>query len=289
MLLDPKMTQEAKARLRQQYGLDKPLSQQFFIYLKKALRGDFGTSFYYHKNVFKVIKEKLPPTILLFTTATVLSFLLGFALGKKMVFQQKNELPYIFSGLFLYTIFVPWFALLLIYFFSFKLNLFPLAGMITPELYLQGKVSAWVKVKDLLWHLTLPLATLSLLSFPGTMLLTRNALLEVLGEDFILTARALGMEESKQRQWTARAGLLPVITSFALSLTFSLGGGVLTETVFSWPGLGAALVEATLKQDYPLAQAAFFSLAVVVLLGNLLADFLYMILDPRVRLKGASD
>jgi peptide/nickel transport system permease protein len=287
MVLDPKMPPEAKAILREQYGLDSPLWMQFVIYLKNFFRGELGRSFYYGRPVYDIIAERLPNTILLFTSASIIAWSLGFTLGKIIAWKRgtKLELSLTFFGLLFYTIFIPWFGLIMIWIFSYKLGLFPLGGMTTPELWMaKQEISKAILFLDILHHLALPLFVLTLLNFAGAMLLMRSSMLETLREDYITTARAKGLEEHIVRdRHAARNALLPIVTAFVLSLSFSMSGSVLTETVFSWPGLGREIVTATLNYDYPLAQAAFIFLAAIVLVANLIADVLYAYLDPRIR------
>lgn len=286
MILDPKWPKEAKEILRQQYGLDKPIYVQFYIYLKNVAKGDFGKSFYYGEEVSKIIKEKLPNTILLFTTATLLSFFFGFHLGKIIAWKRNTTYENILTtfSLFFYSIFIPWFGLIMIWIFSYKLGWFPIGGLLTPEVFLSKDTTLVVKILNIAHHLVLPVFVLTLMSFAGSMLLVRSSMLEVLREDYITTAYAKGLPEKTIRdKHAARNALLPVVTSFTLSLSGSLSGGVLTETVFSYPGLGRELVSATLNYDYPLAQASFIFLAFVILFANLIADILYAYLDPRIR------
>lgn len=286
MLLDPKWPKEAKDILRRQYGLDKPLHIQFYLYLKNITKGDFGKSFYYGEDVFKIIKEKLPNTILLFTTATLLSFFLGFYLGKVIAWRRNTLTENIltFISLFFYSIFIPWFGLIMIWIFSYHLGWFPIGGLLTPEVFLSPDATLLKKILDVLHHLFLPCFVLTLMSFAGSMLLMRSSMLEVLQEDYIITAYAKGLKENVIRdKHAARNALLPMVTAFTLSLAGSLSGGVLTEVVFSYPGLGRELVSATLNYDYPLAQASFIFLSFVILFANLISDILYAYLDPRVR------
>ena len=285
MILDPKMPPEAKELIRKEFGLDKPLMAQYLYYLKNTLSGNFGRSFYYPEPVLEIIKKKLPPTILLFTTAVILSYLIGLPLGKSIAWRRGSrfEMGATVFGLFFYTVFIPWFGLIAIWIFSYKLGWFPIGGILTPEVW-AADVGLFPKIWDVLYHLILPLSVLTLLFFAGSMLLMRNSMLETLREDYILTARAKGLPERViKNRHAARNAMLPVVTALTLSLAFSLNGGVLTETVFSWPGLGKALVEAVLNHDYPLAQAAFLLLAILVLFANLLADILYAYLDPRIK------
>jgi peptide/nickel transport system permease protein len=157
--------------------------------------------------------------------------------------------------------------------------------MKTPEIWGAAvEVGLVTKVLDVLYHLFLPLTVYTLLVFTGTMLLMKNSMLETLKEDYIVTARAKGLPEKKIRDHhAARNAMLPVVTALSLSMAFSFNGGVLAETVFSWPGLGRTLVQASLSYDYPLAQGAFILLAGVVLIAVLVADILYVYLDPRIR------
>lgn len=286
MILDPKMPPEAKAIIRQQFGLDKPLIVQYGYYLKNVFTLNFGHSFYYPEPVFDIVMEKLPNTILLFTTAVLLSYLIGLPLGKYIAWRHGShiEIGITAFGLFFYTIFIPWFGLIMIWICSYKLGWFPLAGMLTPEVWADKSMGFLPKTFDVLYHLCLPLFVLTLLFFAGSMLLMRNSMLETLREDYITTARAKGLDEKTVRnRHAARNAMLPVVTALTLSLAFSINGGVLTEKVFSWPGVGKLLIEAVLSHDYPLAQTAFLFLAVVVLVANLIADVLYGYLDPRIR------
>lgn len=195
------------------------------------------------------------------------------------------ELSLTFFGLLFYSVFLPWFGLLMIWIFSYKFGVFPLGGMISAELWMaRQSVSKITLALDILHHLALPLLVLTIISFAGAMLLMRSSMLETLGEDYIITAKAKGLEDRVIRdKHAARNALLPVVTAFALSLSFSMSGGVLTEVIFSWPGLGREIVAATLNYDYPLAQAAFIFLAAIVLVANLIADVLYAYLDPRIK------
>lgn len=285
MVIDPRMTPEARELLRRQFGLDRPLLLQYFLYLGNLLRGEFGYSFQTGRPVVAMIFERLPATLLLFTSASVLSFLLGMWLGRVAAWRRGSPGEGFLTvlGLVLYTVFLPWFGMLVMWVFAFQLGLFPLGGMVSPEVWIAGS-GLVEKALDLLHHLVLPLVVLTATMFAGSMLLMRSSMLDVLGQEFITSARAKGLPERRVRdKHAARNALLPVVTSFALSCAFSMSGGVLTETVFSWPGLGSEIVRAVMSQDFPMAQAAFLFLAGVVLLANVVADVLYVYLDPRVR------
>ncbi len=285
MVLDPRMPPEAKEALRRQFGLDRPLVTQYLLYLGNVFRGNFGRSFQSARPVLAVIVERLPTTLLLFTTASVFSFALGMWIGKLIAWRRGGPLETSFTllGLSFYTVFLPWFGMLVIWIFAYRLDWFPLGGILSPELWI-SEASTWAKSLDVLHHLALPLFVLTAVMFAGSMLVMRSSMLETLEQDYVTAARAKGLTERVVRnRHAARNAMLPLVTSFTLSLAFSMSGGVLTETVFSWPGLGTELVEAVLAQDFPLAQGAFLLIAILVLAANLVADLLYVVLDPRIR------
>jgi len=287
MVISPRMTPELKEIIRARFGLDKPMWYQFFIYMKNMLHGDFGTSFYYSQDVYGIIKQRIFPTVLLFTSGQILAYMLGVNLGRIIAWRRGGKLEYgnTIVGLFFYTMPIFWLGLLCIWIFSFYLDIFPVGGWKTPEIWgAIGYVSSWRKVLDILYHLFLPLTVYTIWIYAGSMLIMKNSMLETLKEDYIVAARAKGLPEKKIRDHhAARNAMLPVVTDLALGIVFSLDGGVLTETTFSWPGLGSTMVEASLNYDYPLAQGAFILLAIVLLVSVLVADILYAYLDPRIR------
>jgi peptide/nickel transport system permease protein len=172
----------------------------------------------------------------------------------------------------------------MIWVFAYKLDWFPINGMISEDIWLDPEAGRWVKAMDVLHHMMLPLSTLFLIHFGSYLLIMRSSMLDTLKEDYILTARAKGLEEKNIRnRHAAPNAALPVVTSVGLSLAFSINGGALTETVFTWPGIGRELVFSVSNNDYPLAQASFLLIAIVVLLSNLIVDILYAYLDPRIR------
>ncbi|MCK5548371.1 MAG: ABC transporter permease, partial [Thermoplasmata archaeon] len=180
-----------------------------------------------------------------------------------------------------YSMPIFWLGLVLLALFGFHLDWFPLRGMLTPGADYQGLEY----VADLLWHLTLPLIALSLASLAGWLLLMRNSMLEVMGEDYIVTAKAKGLTDRKvMYKHAARNAMLPIVTAIALSAGHIIGGGVLIETIFAWPGMGYFLVSSTFAYDFPAVQGTFFLLAILTIVANFAADLLYSYLDPRVRL-----
>ncbi|KYK34305.1 MAG: hypothetical protein AYK19_12365 [Theionarchaea archaeon DG-70-1] len=282
-----KMTPELKEILRARFGLDKPLWQQYLIYVKNLLHGEFGTSFYWEGDVFDILKARMLPTVLLFTTGTLLAYALGVNLGRIIAWKRGGKLEYgsTLTGLFLRTMPMFWVGLLAVWVFSYRLDLFPVGGMKTPEIWgATVEAGLLTKILDVAYHLFLPLTVYTLAIFAGNMLLMKNSMLETLKEDYITTARAKGLPEKKIRDHhAARNAMLPVVTALSLGMAFSFNGSILTEKVFSWPGLGRTLVEASLSHDYPLAQGAFILLAGVVLVAVLFSDILYAYLDPRIK------
>jgi len=259
---------------------------QYIYYLKNFVTGDFGHSFHYGEPVIRIIGNRLPNTIMLFTTSIILSALVGVFLGKIASWHKgkKTDTWMTLGALATHTVFLPWLALIMIWVFAYKLGWFPINGMISEEVWLDPESGIWAKFLDILHHMVLPLATLFLIHFGSYLLIMRSSMLETLKEDYILSARAKGLPEKVIRNHHASPNAaLPVVTSVGLSLAFSINGGALTETVFTWPGIGRELVFSVSQNDYPLAQASFLLIAIVVLLSNLVVDILYAYLDPRIR------
>jgi len=285
-MVDPNLTPEEAEHLVEQLGLNKPILTQYGIYLKNFVVGRFGHSFHYGQPVAKIIWEKLPNTILLFTTAVVLAALVGVSWGKVAAWSKGKwkDLAFTVAALVTHTLFLPWLALLLVWFFGYRLEWFPITGMMSEEVWLDPDTAWWQKAWDVGYHMVLPLLTLFLIHFGSYLLVMRSSMLDTLKEDYIVTARAKGLSEKDIRnRHAAPNAMLPVVTSVGLSLAFSINGGALTETVFSWPGIGRELVFAVSHNDYPLAQACFLLIATVVLFSNVVVDVLYAYLDPRIR------
>ncbi len=285
-MIDPNLTPEDAALLIKEFGLDQPLWMQYLYYLKNFFTGHFGFSFHYGQPVVQIIGDRLPNTILLFTTSIILSALVGIFLGKIASWHKgkKTDTFMTLSALVTHTFFLPWLALIMIWVFAYKLDWFPITGMISEEIWLDPEAGLCTKVLDVLHHMILPLATLFLIHFGSYLLIMRSSMLDTLKEDYILTGRAKGLPEKVIRNHHAAPNAaLPVVTSVGLSLAFSINGGALTETVFTWPGIGRELVFAVSHNDYPLAQASFLLIAIVVLVSNLVVDILYAYLDPRIR------
>jgi len=285
-MVDPNLTPEDAELLVAELGLDQPIWIQYLFYLKNFVTGNFGYSFHYGQPVMQIIGNRLPNTILLFTTSIILSALVGIFLGKIASWHKgkTTDTCLTLGALITHTAFLPWLALILIWLFAYKMGWFPITGMISEEVWLDPEAGLWSKSLDVFHHMVLPLATLFLIHFGSYLLIMRTSMLDTLSEDYILTARAKGLPEKVIRNHhAARNAALPVMTSVGLSLAFSINGGALTETVFTWPGIGRELVFSVSHNDYPLAQASFLLIAIVVLVANLVVDILYAYLDPRIR------
>jgi len=285
-MVGPEMSPEDAAHLISQLGLDQPLWIQYLYYVKNFFTGNLGYSFHYGRPVLEVIADRLPNTMLLFTTSVFISALIGVFLGKIAAWHkgEKTDTLMTLAALVTHTVFLPWMALILIWVFAYRIGWFPINGMISEEVWLDPHAGLYAKSLDIARHMVLPLTTLSLIYFGSYLLIMRSSMLETLKEDYILTARAKGLEEKVIRnKHAAPNAALPVVTSVGLSLAFSINGGALTETVFTWPGIGRELVFSVSHNDYPLAQAAFLLISAVVLVSNLIVDMLYAYLDPRIR------
>ena len=285
-MVDPDMTPEDAEHLISQLGLDKPLGMQYIYYLKNFFTGNFGESFHYGQPVIEIIWARLPNTILLFTTAIILAALVGVFLGKIASWHKGKTTDTLMTigALVTHTVFLPWLGLILIWVFAYKMDWFPITGMLSEEVWLDPDAGIFARLLDVLHHMVLPLTTLFLVHFGSYLLIMRSSMLETLKEDYIVTGRAKGLSEKVIRNHHAAPNAaLPVVTAVGLSLAFSINGGALTETVFTWPGIGRELVMSVMQNDYPLAQACFLLIAIVVLISNLVVDTLYAYLDPRIR------
>ncbi|MFO7715020.1 ABC transporter permease [Desulfosarcina sp.] len=285
-MVDPSMTPEDARLLMESMGLDQPLWVQYLYYLKNVATGNMGVSFHYGEPVTHILMNRLPNTILLFTTSIILSALLGVFFGKIAAWRrgERTDTWLTVTALFCHTLFLPWLALIMIWFFAYWVGWFPITGMVSPQVWIDPGAGPVTKALDVLHHMALPLMTLVLIHFGSYLLVMRSSMLDTLKDDYIITARAKGLTEKTIRDHHAAPNAaLPVVTSVGLSLAFSINGGALTETVFTWPGIGRELVFSVSHSDYPLAQAAFLLIAIVVLLSNLVVDVLYAYLDPRIR------
>ena len=276
------LTPEERGDLIEQFGLNDPLIEQYGEYWGSILTGDLGQSFRSGRPISEMIAERLPWTLLLAGGALVVSSVVGILLGSISAWRRggKVDLPLLTGMIALQSLPSFWLGMLLISIFAVNLGILPSFGAESPAADLAGLARA----RDIAGHAVLPVVTLSVLSTPGVYLTMRYSMLEVLGEDFIRTARAKGASERRVLfGHVARNAIAPVVTFLAIRFAFAFGGSVIIETVFSYPGLGRLVFEAVSGRDFPVMQAAFLVFTVAVLIANLVADLLYPLIDPRTR------
>ena len=270
------------AAMREKYGLDRPLPVQLGLYLLGVAQGEFGYSFAYARPVFDVIFARLPPTLLLMSASIVLSTVVGIWLGLVSVRKLRSGLDrsILLATLLGYGMPAFWLGQLLILLFAVRLGWFPVQGMVNARADYEGLA----RIGDVLLHLALPVATLSVLHLALVTRLTRTGLREELSKDYVRTARAKGLPTPQvTNRHALRNALLPVVTVVGADIGTLFTGAVLTEIVFAWPGLGRLLYDATLNRDYPLLMGIFLLVGTSVILTNIVTDLAYSVLDPRVR------
>ena len=285
-IMSPRMSPEAQQRIIEEFGLNEPLWKQYLLYMSQVFQLDFGQSFYYSRPVTDIIADRFVNTMALMLTAFGISYAIGIYLGAQLGWLRGTgkERAGMLVVLLLRSTPVFWTGMIVLYVFAFRLNMFPIGGMRGVTASYTGTAEKFLSV-DFLYHLALPVFTLCTYYTGLPLLLMRNNLLEVLSEDYIDTARAKGLSNRRILfRHAVRNAILPVVTAFAIAIGFAVGGQVLIETVFSWPGLGREMVQAALRSDYPVAQGAFALLSIIVISMNFVADIAYTYLDPRVKL-----
>lgn len=276
------------ARLRRQFGTDRSLAEQYVLYVRNLARGNLGESFSLHRPVADALADALPNTFALALAALVIEFVVGLALGIYQAVRERRVGDIVLGNVSLFVNSVPtfWLGLVLLLLFGSWLHWFPPGGMSDPVLC--PGVNSLSCAGDFLRHLTLPALTLGLVGAANTARFQRAAMLEVIRQDYIRSARAKGLRERRVLLVHAlRNALLPVITLAGLALPFLFTGAVLVEWVFAWPGMGRLAVTAILQRDYYVVTGAALVTSTMVVLGNLLADLLYAAADPRIRVQGA--
>jgi peptide/nickel transport system permease protein len=343
-LTNPKVSAEARDQIRANLGLDKPPLERYVQWLKNFFTGNLGTSFeHWPRSVMDIILERAPRTLILFLTAQLIAFGIGFSLGKLLAWWRGTVFEYGLTliGVVMFTIFTPWFGLMMIWLFGYRLKWLPVGKFLDPLLWRTSSVDAnfvfgrllltvlvytvfvlavffstrklsavwrrgvlwagmaifaggavlvWafsdfgILAADMLKHMVLPLFVYTVVNFAGTMLVMRNTMLETLREDYVMAARAKGLSERVVRdRLAARNAFLPVFTALVISIPFAISGGIITETIFSWPGMGLTLLSAVQNEDIPMAMGALSFIGVLALLAHLVADVAYSFLDPRIR------
>ena len=298
---DPRLKKEAVEAIRVRYGLDKPvincfeslnpvkigsctvnpLDTQFFIYVNNLLHGEMGISYHSNRPVADILMERLWNTILLIGAGQILAIIIGVVFGVFAAWKARTNIDYGALIISLVAWSLPTFWLGIILLFWGSNSGFPIGGMQTPGMSSQP---FFARAGDVLRHMFLPTLTYTIVYMGEYMLIMRSSLLDVLSEDYILTAKAKGLSTFQVlKDHALKNAMLPLVTVIAINLGFTMAGAVQIESVFSWPGLGGAVYEAVNRRDFPVLQGAFLLIAVAVILANLIADLMYSYLDPRVQ------
>jgi peptide/nickel transport system permease protein len=276
------MSPELMAQLRTQYGLDKSLSVQLGVYLGKVAQGDLGYSYFFNLPVTSMIAERVPATLLLVLSSVLLAFFVGTALGVLSSRKPNGLLSQFITVLSLVGFAAPvfWLGIMLVILLASVFPILPVAGMRS----IDSTGGGLKDVVDVAWHLVLPTLTLSLVYLAQYSRLARSSMLDVLGSDFIRTARAKGLADRVVLYKHAlRNALLPVVTVLGLQFGNVLAGAILVETVFNWPGLGRLAFESVLRRDYPTILGVLLFSSIVVVVMNQLTDLCYRFIDPRIK------
>lgn len=289
---DPTMTvissalnPKAQEEMKRQFGLDKPLHEQYRSYLKAAATMDFGFSFHHSRRVSDMISGRMFNTVILILPAMIAAYALGAFGGAAIAWRRGSrlEIVAVAASSALQSAPVFWLSMLAIFAFSVHLPIFPLGHIVTPGMH-YGKSEWEIYLSlDFLHHLALPFIVTTLYNLCFPLLLMRGSMLETFGEDFIELCRMKGMPERRIiYRHAMRNSFLPIATTIPLVLGWAVAGSVVIETVFSWPGLGLLMIESIQRSDYPVVQACFLLIAVLTIAGNFAADLIYGVLDPRI-------
>jgi ABC-type dipeptide/oligopeptide/nickel transport system permease component len=284
MMIDPQMTQDTVDAITQQYGLDKPLLYQYAAYLFQLLQGNLGTSFRMRIPVMDMLMQRLPWTLLLLGNSVSLSLLIGIPVGLKAA-KYRNRLfdksVNVFAMIFV-SIFIPFLSFGLLYFFSYTLNWLPTGGA-----YMPPPAKGFKFIIDVARHAVLPSLALMISNCTSIILYTRNSMIEVSKEDYIRTARAKGWDDRYiTRKHAMKNAMIPTITAAGMMIARMMGGAIMTETIFSWPGIGRMIFESVSTLDYPVLQGTFLILATTTVIINIITDIILAWVDPRIKLGG---
>jgi len=300
---DPRLKKEAVEMLRVRFGLDKPvincfdslnpikigscsvnpLDTQFFIYFRNLFQGELGISYHSNRPVADVLTERLWNTVLLIGAGQILSIVIGVIFGVFAAWKARTAVDYtsVVTSLLVWSLPTFWLAIILLFWGSN--HGLPLAGKSTPGSSSLPLLKQWA---DIGWHMLLPTLTYTIVYMGEYTLIMRSSLMDVLSEDYILTAKAKGLSTFQiLKDHAIKNAMLPLVTIIAINLGFTVAGAIQIEAVFSWPGLGGAIFEAVGRRDFPILQGAFLLIAITVILANFLADLTYSFLDPRVKME----
>jgi len=298
LLLGERATEETLEAMREHLGLNEPLYVQYGMFLKRLIKFDLGETIWTRQKVWNEIKQRYPATIELSIAAMFLSCFFGIILGIISATKQYSWFDYMSMIASLIGVSIPvfWLGLVLMLVFSLYLGWFPMSGRmgigidleIITNFYVLDAILTrnWPALKDVLWHLTLPAVALSTIPLAIIARMTRSSMLEVLRQDYIKTAKAKGLGQTKiVLKHALRNGLIPVITVIGLQFGIMLGAAILTETVFAWPGVGKWIFDGVVKRDYMVIQGGTLVVAACFVIVNLIVDVLYAVINPRISVK----
>jgi ABC-type dipeptide/oligopeptide/nickel transport system permease component len=296
-LLGDHATKESIEKVREEMGLNKPLYEQYFIFISKAATGDFGNSIKTKQSVLAEFKDRFPATVELATVAMILAIILGIGAGIISAIKRYSLFDYSAMFVALAGVSMPvfWLGLVLIYFFSVKLGWLPVSGRLGYEFYVENVTGFYLidtllandveAFWDALKHLIMPAIALGTIPMAIIARMTRASMIEVMKEDYIRTAKAKGCSSFSVIMIHAlRNAMMPVITVIGLMLGTLFAGAILTETTFSWPGIGKWIVNAVYQRDFPIIQSATLIIATMFIVVNLIVDLLYALINPKIRL-----
>lgn len=286
MFRDPRVSAHKIQEMYEKFGLSGSLWEQFVAYLRELfLHGDLGISFARRAPVFEVILDRVPQTLMLVVTALIIAVIVGTMLGAIAGWKTGTKFDSIIITVSLGFYSIPTFimGIVVLLIFSFYLGIFPLSGMETIGAGLTG----WAYVKDVLWHMFLPCGAIVIWYIGEYVVVTRNAMQDVLDQDYIISARAKGIKESViLRRHALRNAILPVVTITGVNVAFAVAGVIEAETVFNWPGIGRLVYDSVMGRDYPVLQGLFLVFAVAIVTANLVVDLIYGYIDPRIKVGG---
>ena len=300
---DPRLKKDAVEAIRVRFGLDKPVincftslnpvefgdcavnpfDTQFFIYLRNLTQGELGISYHQNRPVSDILSERLWNTILLIGAGQILSIIVGVIFGVFAAWKARTAIDYgaLMTGLIAWSLPTFWLGIILLFWGSN--HGFPIGGKATPGI---STYPFLYQLGDITRHMILPTLTYTIVFMGEYMLVMRSSLMDILSEDYILTAKAKGLSTFQiLKDHALKNAMLPIVTIIAINLGFTVAGAIQIEAVFSWPGLGGAIFESVIRRDYPVLQGAFLLIAVTVILANLIADLTYSYLDPRVQME----
>jgi peptide/nickel transport system permease protein len=298
LLLGERATDEALQQIREHLGLNEPLYVQYGMFLKRLMKGDLGETIWTRQKVWVEVKQRFPATIELAVTALFIACLFGVTLGIISATKQYSIFDYVSMLGALTGVSMPifWLGLVFMLIFSVNLGWLPLSARLSIDVDLQVITNIytldalltrnWVALKDALWHLIMPAVTLSTIPMAIIARMTRSAMLEVLRQDYIKTAKAKGLSQFKVvYKHALRNALIPVVTTIGLQFGVTLGGAILTESIFAWPGVGKWMYDAVTQRDYMVIQGGTLFIAALFILINLCVDILYAIINPRISVR----